>query len=129
MAMRRPSNSARRPADSDPGGTRAREPGPKFRATVRRDGSVTIPAEVRALMKLDAGGEVEFELTVAGLTLRPLHEGRDPEQWWFWTEPWQQNEDASGSDRSIAEERARYMSGQEFLAHLETIDGDESPKA
>lgn len=93
----------------------------KFKVTVRRDGSITVPASVRRLMELEPGGEVELELTFSGLTLRPLHEGRDPEQWWFWTDAWQKGE--READQDIREGRVtRYESTEAFLASLEALD-------
>jgi len=126
MAMRQQSRGE--PASAG-GGDEAGASGRKFRALVRRDGSVTIPARVRELMKLEDGSEVEFELTFAGLTLRPVHEGRDPEQWWFWTEPWQQGEQQPSGASALAEGRGRYMTGDELLAHLDALDGANPPKA
>ena len=125
MAMRQQSSGE--PMSS--GGDELRASRPKFRASVRRDGSVTIPAWVRELMKLGGGSEVEFELTLAGLTLRPVHEGRDPEQWWFWTEPWQQAEQQPSDGSALAEGRGRYMTGDELLARLDALDGENPPKA
>lgn len=96
----------------------------KFKATVRRDGSITVPAFVRRLMELEPGGEVELELTFSGLTLRPLHEGRDPEQWWFWTEAWQKGEREIDEDID-AGRVTRYESTEEFLAALEAIEAEQ----
>lgn len=120
MAIRKPRPSAERrspepapPAEPDP----LRSPGPKFQAFLRSDGSMTIPASVRRLMDLEPGGELELEITFAGLVVRPVHEGRDPEQWWFWTEAWQKGE--REVDEDIAAGRTEvFASSEEFLAAL-----------
>lgn len=92
--------------------------GPRFRASVRRDGSIVIPAPVRKLMNLEAGGEVELEVAFAGLIVRPVHEGRDPEQWWFWTEAWQKGEREAEEDFRAGRTEF-FASSEEFLAALE----------
>jgi len=88
---------------------------------------MTIPVSIRKLMNIEAGGEVELEITFAGLVVRPVHEGRDPEQWWFWTEAWQRGEREAGED--IRAGRTVYMSEQEFLAELEALDAEDNPTA
>lgn len=122
MAIRKPrpegrteSSPASRPA---PPNGRTPSRGPKFRASVRRDGAVTIPASVRRLMALEPGGEVQLEVTFDGLVVRPVHEGRDPEQWWYWTEAWQKGE------READEETGRgevFLSSEAFLSALEAL--------
>lgn len=47
-----------------------------------------------------------------------LAAGRDPDQWWFWTEEWQRGERAAEAD--IAAGRVqRFMSDEEMLTFLE----------
>ena len=86
---------------------------------MRKDGSVTVPEEVRRLMKLERGGEVEMELTMAGLILRPMHEGRGLEQWWYWTDAWQEGEREADAEMALGENR-RVYSSEEFLAELDS---------
>jgi bifunctional DNA-binding transcriptional regulator/antitoxin component of YhaV-PrlF toxin-antitoxin module len=96
--------------------------GPMFTATVREDGSFVIPERVRQLMQILPGEDVQLEVTFAGMVMRPLHEGHDPEQWWFWSEPWQRGE--RNADRELREGAGRAMSFEEFVAELAGMDED-----
>ena len=53
--------------------------------TLRSDGRVTIPTNVRRQARLDEGDELEVEVTRDGILLRPCSQ-RDQDQWWYWTE-------------------------------------------
>ncbi len=124
MAIRKP-NPPRRtesPRANRPTPPAERTPsrGPTFTASVRRDGAVTIPASVRRLMALEPGGEIQMEVTFDGLVLRPVHEGRDPQQWWYWTEAWQKGE--READEDIRAGRGEvFLSSEAFLSALEAL--------
>ena len=68
------------------------------RATVRRAGQVTLPADVRKSLHVSEGDEVEFEMVgdgviqVRGLKLIPA------DQAWFWTASWQAGEREASDD-------------------------------
>lgn len=131
MALRkpRPAKERRSPQPAERGADPDRVParGPRFRASLRNDGSLTIPASVRRLMNIEPGGELDLEITFEGLVVRPVHEGRDPEQWWFWTEAWQKGEREVDQEAALGEGHGRRMSGAEFLAALEAIDREDFP--
>lgn len=119
MARRKP-----RPASStcaDPKGARPADVrrGPTFELQVGSDGSIRFPDEVRDLMRLEPGACVELEVTLGGAVIRPLGDGHDPEQWWFWTEAWQAGEREIDAARAGGERGGVYMSDADFLAALE----------
>lgn len=73
-------------------------------------------------MGLSDGSEVQLELSMDGLTVRPIVEGRDPDQWWFWTDSWQEGErDAEGELQGDRPQVAR--SSAEFMRILSELEG------
>lgn len=70
-------------------------------------------------MEDSARGQEGHEDTDADSASWP--EGRDPDQWWFWTEKWQQMEREADEDIA-AGNFIRFESGEEFLAYLERIE-------
>jgi AbrB family looped-hinge helix DNA binding protein len=62
------------------------------RAQLRKKNQITLPQQVRDVLQLSEGDEVEFtvhpdgDVTLRGLTVIPT------DQRWFWTEEWQAGE-------------------------------------
>ena len=77
---------------------------------------MVIPARIRELMHLDTADSLALELTLDGLTIRPVHAGRDPRQWWYWSRSW------GPSDRDEDEAGTGPMSAAEFDELLDGID-------
>jgi AbrB family looped-hinge helix DNA binding protein len=93
-------------------------------ATLRRNGQVTIPQEIRQAAHLDEGDQVAVEIVADGILLRPL-KLIDPSQAWFWSPEWQAGEREASAD--IAAGRTRHFATtEEFLAALDTnqLDAD-----
>lgn len=96
------------------------EPGTE-RVSLNADGTLTFPKQFSIF---------ETEDTPFGVTQRPdgvielrSLEPRDPDQWWYWTEEWQQMEREADAD--IAAGRVRVFDDVEsFLADL---DADPDP--
>jgi AbrB family looped-hinge helix DNA binding protein len=93
---------------------------------LRSDGRVTIPKHLRHEAGLCEGDELEAEATRDGILLRP-RQGRDPEQWWFWTEEWQAMEREIEADLAAGERGTVFASGEGFLAALHEIAASGSP--
>ena len=88
-------------------------------ATIRPNGELTIPLEVRRAAHLDEGDHVEFEVTEQGILLRRLGtEDRDPP--YYGTPEWEE-----GVDRALADAEAGkgmyYDSGEAFLEALRRL--------
>lgn len=88
------------------------------RGTLRDKGQITLPAEVRAALGVEAGDEVEFTVTgsgdvvMRGLKLIPA------DQAWFWTESWQRGEREASAD--IAAGRVEtFKDDESFMAYLD----------
>lgn len=107
----------RKPKPSMPPGPSGAPP-LKWRVALGSDGALMIPSAARAKMNMDSPGEVELELTMAGLVVRPVHPGRDPEQWWYWTEAWQHGEREIDRDRAAGKTGTIYLSDEDFIASL-----------
>lgn len=85
--------------------------------TVRKKGSVTIPAEIRRAARLAEGDVVEVEMTADGILLRPK-KLIDATQAWFWEPAWQAGEREADAE-AAAGKGERFESDEEFLAALE----------
>lgn len=97
--------------------------------TLRSDGRVTIPNNLRREARLSEGDELDVEMTNDGILLRPCYQ-RDKDQWWYWTDEWQAGERQLSEDRTANRRGPVFASGEEFLAALrelagipETVDG------
>lgn len=87
------------------------------RSTLRDKGQLTLPAEVREALRIEAGDEVEFTVLETGaVTLRGL-KMIPADQAWFWTESWQRGEREATAD--IAAGRIETFKDEEsFMAFL-----------
>jgi AbrB family looped-hinge helix DNA binding protein len=85
--------------------------------TVRKKGSVTIPAEIRRAARLEEGDIVEVEMTADGILLRPK-KLIDATQAWFWEPAWQAGEREADAE-AAAGRGERFASDEEFLAALD----------
>lgn len=90
--------------------------------TVGAGGRITIPRAVREQAGMPEGTCLDIEVTPQGVLLRaPWPEGRDPDQWWFWTEEWQKGE--REVDEAIARgELLGPFTDEEFEELLDQID-------
>ena len=96
--------------------------------TLRSDGRVTIPKNLRRQARLSEGDELDVEMTSDGILLRPCSQ-RDEDQWWYWTDEWQAGERQITQDRAAARRGPVFTSGDEFLAALrEATTGDSSSR-
>jgi AbrB family looped-hinge helix DNA binding protein len=86
-------------------------------ATIRTKGVVTIPQEVRRVVRLQEGDEVlvtvrDGEVVLTPATVVPRGQA------WFWTEEWQAGEAEADADIE-AGRVTRYDTDEDFLASLE----------
>jgi len=91
------------------------------RATILAQGQLTLPAEVRAALKVQDGDQLEFEVSEDGVRVRGMRL-IPTDQAWFWTEEWQQGE-ASASADITAGRTTQYEDGDAFIRAL----GDLAP--
>ena len=85
--------------------------------TLRSDGRVTIPKNLRRQARLSEGDELDVEMISDGILLRPCSL-RDKDQWWYWTDEWQAGEQQITEDRAAGRRGPVFASGDEFLAAL-----------
>ena len=62
------------------------------RAMLRSKGQLTLPSEIRALLHIGEGDEVEFTVTDAGEVLLRGMTSVPADQRWFWEPDWQAGE-------------------------------------
>ena len=87
------------------------------RTTLNDKGQLTLPAEVRAALRLRPGDDVELEVTaedtvvMRGLTTIPTSQA------WFWQESWQQGEREASAELTRGEGRL-YGDGDALVSSL-----------
>lgn len=69
-----------------------------YRAQLRSKGRLTLPSEVRSLLRIKEGDDVMFSVEPGGrIMIQPLPV-IDPDQAWFWSERWQKMEREAQAD-------------------------------
>lgn len=92
--------------------------GPKL-VSVRRNGQLTLPAEIRRAAGIEAGDLLTAEVGRDGIVLRPK-KLVDPTQAYFWTRRWQRGE--REAQRDIDRGRVkRFESVEEAIAELRAL--------
>jgi len=90
-------------------------------ATVQpKNGTITIPAQLRRRLGLDRpGAQVEILLRDGELILVP-HVAVPAEQAWFWSREWQDREREADEDRA-AGRYTEFTDDEELLGHLDQL--------
>lgn len=95
-----------------------------FVAVQPKNGTVTIPAQVRRAFGLDKpGAQVEIVVRNDEIVLVP-HIAVPADQAWFWTKGHQEAE-READDDVAAGRQTTFETGDALLAHLERLAGDE----
>lgn len=94
-----------------------------FAAVQPKNGTITIPAQLRRRFGLDKpGAQVEIVVRDGEIVLLP-HVAVPAEQAWFWSEQWQTRE--READTALAAGRATtFDTAEDFMAHLERLDAE-----
>jgi antitoxin PrlF len=87
------------------------------RAAVDPDGQMSLPAEARAVLHVDAGGDAEVEVITVGGFVLILPADRHPDQAWFWTPEWLAGELEAEADKAASRSEV-FGSDEDFLAAL-----------
>lgn len=91
-----------------------------FAAVQPKNGTVTIPAQLRRRFGLDQpGAQVEIVLRDGEIVLVP-HVAIPADQVWFWSTDWQAKEREADDDRG-AGRHTEFATGEALLAHLDRI--------
>jgi AbrB family looped-hinge helix DNA binding protein len=94
-----------------------------FAAVQPKNGTITIPAQLRRRFGLDKpGAQVEIVVRDGEIVLRP-HVAVPAEQAWFWTKEWQAKE-READDNLAAGHVTTFDTAEDFVAHLDGIAGD-----
>jgi AbrB family looped-hinge helix DNA binding protein len=95
-----------------------------YKSRLRARGQVTLPGEVRELLKLKEGDDLVFRTTEEGQVIVERARIIPPGQAWFWTERWQQMEREAQVD--IESGRVtRYENMDEAISDLEKFEDAE----
>jgi AbrB family looped-hinge helix DNA binding protein len=94
-----------------------------FAAVQPKNGTITIPAQLRRRFGLDKpGAQVEIVVRDGEIVLLP-HVAVPAEQAWFWTKRWQMMEREADAELA-AGKSTTFDTADDFLAHLERIDAE-----
>ncbi|MDX2971323.1 AbrB/MazE/SpoVT family DNA-binding domain-containing protein [Kribbella solani] len=94
-----------------------------FAAVQPKNGTITIPAQLRRRFGLDKpGAQVEIVVRDGEIVLLP-HVAVPAEQAWFWSARWQANEREADTELA-AGHATTFDTAEDFLAHLERIDAE-----
>jgi AbrB family looped-hinge helix DNA binding protein len=89
-----------------------------FKSRVRPKGQVTLPGEIRELLKLNEGDDLAFSLNEQGQIIVSRLEVIPPDQAWFWSEQWQKAERDAQADIEAGRVR-RHANMDEAISALE----------
>jgi len=87
------------------------------RAAVDPEGHMSLPAEARAALRVDAGADSEVEVVTVGAFVLILPADRDPTQAWFWTPEWLAGELEAEADKAAGRGEV-FGSDEDFLTAL-----------
>jgi len=82
------------------------------RVTLRPRGQITLPPEIRAALHVDAGDEIQLDITDKGVFMHGL-KLIPADQAWFWTTEWQEGEQEA--DEQAAAGQGTYFSTAEEM--------------
>ena len=92
-----------------------------FAAVQPKNGTITIPAQLRRRFGLDKpGAQVEIVVRDGEIVLLP-HVAVPAEQAWFWSEQWQAMEREADSELA-AGHSVTFETAEDLLTHLERMD-------
>jgi len=86
------------------------------RTSLRANGLLTLPEEIRKAARLEEGDLLDAEITADGILLRP-QKVIDATQAWFWTAEWQAGEREADTQQAAGLGET-FASGEEFLEAL-----------
>jgi antitoxin MazE len=96
-----------------------------FAAVQPKNGTITIPAQLRRRFGLDKpGAQVEIVVRDGEIVLRP-HVAVPAEQAWFWTDKWQAKEREADDSLAVGHVTT-FDTAEDFLAHLDGIATDDA---
>lgn len=92
-----------------------------FAAVQPKNGTITIPAQLRRRFGLDKpGAQVEIVVRGGEIVLLP-HVAIPAEQAWFWSQEWQDKE--READAALAAgDSTTFDTADDFLTHVERVD-------
>jgi AbrB family looped-hinge helix DNA binding protein len=91
-----------------------------YKSRLRNKGQVTVPQEIRNLLRVEEGDDLLFYTDEAGRVVVSRAQIIDPEQAWFWSDRWQRMEQEAQADLE-AGRIVEYANITETLAALDEI--------
>jgi AbrB family looped-hinge helix DNA binding protein len=69
-----------------------------FKTRLRKKGQITIPSQVREILRVGEGDDLVFYVNESGQVMVERLQTISPDQAWFWTERWQKMEREAQSE-------------------------------
>jgi len=95
-----------------------------YKSRLRNKGQVTVPQEIRNLLRVEEGDDLLFYTDEAGRVVVSRAQIIDPDQAWFWSDRWQRMEQEAQADLE-AGRIIEYTNIAEALAALDEIPADD----
>jgi antitoxin MazE len=94
-----------------------------YKSRLRPKGQITLPSEIRALLRVEEGDDLVFLVDEQGRVVISPTQIIPPDQAWFWTERWQRMERQAQEDIEAGRVKS-YKDATETLAYLSGIKAD-----
>lgn len=91
-----------------------------YKTRVRTKGQITLPVEVRRMLKIRDGDDLVFGVNEKGQLVVDRARTIPPDQAWFWTERWQKMEKAAQADVDAGKFKV-HANLDEAISHLESL--------
>jgi AbrB family looped-hinge helix DNA binding protein len=92
-----------------------------IKTRLRSKGQVTVPSEVRELLRVNEGDDLIWSVDESGRVIVEQAKVIPPDQAWFWTDRWQKFEREVQADFDAGRIR-HYANVDELLSDLETVE-------
>jgi bifunctional DNA-binding transcriptional regulator/antitoxin component of YhaV-PrlF toxin-antitoxin module len=97
-----------------------------YKTRLRPKGQLTLPSQVRELLKVSEGSDIEFYRNDIGQVVIQGVQTIAPDQAWFWTERWQKMEHQAQADLE-AGRVSEYENADDTVAALMRKAHDQDP--
>jgi AbrB family looped-hinge helix DNA binding protein len=91
-----------------------------YKSRLRPKGQITMPVEIRSMLRVDEGDDLLFYLDDQGRVIIERAQVIPPDQAWFWTERWQRLERAAQAEID-AGKTVKFDDIDSALAYLEQL--------
>ena len=96
-----------------------------YKTRLRMKGQITVPPEIRSLLKAEEGDDLLFSTDESGRVIVSRARLIPPDQAWFWSERWQHLEHAAQEDLDTGRV-VEFSTVKDALAALDQIETNDA---